>query len=217
MKYLSHIPALILASGSPSCLLIFWFLMHIICLQGERAWSGQPGINFWSPGNYISHSKLLSWLPDFIHQPVESFDHVRNLPRNLLSTQEYQQYVSFWILEPKDSDSPRCMPPSEPSSDQLPNCAAPSVDDHARKSETFCGWSTGPHTKDNWSIEQKGQALGLDKPVVKSWLSDLLPLLFNLWLSIFSFTKWKKSLGYESVVLKVEALGAMVCSGCYIS
>lgn len=101
---LCHIPLLILilVSWSPSSLMIIKFLMHITCLQGEHAWLGQLEINFWSPSNYISHSKLLSCCPDFIHHPAESFVHERNLPRNLQSTQEYQLNASFWILEPKE-------------------------------------------------------------------------------------------------------------------
>lgn len=99
--------ALVLLPWLTSGLLIILFPMHIICLQESTPVRSTR--NFWSQGNCICHSKLLSWYPDFVCQPVETF-HEKNLP-SAQSTQKYQQ--DLWILEPggPDSDTSKYTPP----------------------------------------------------------------------------------------------------------
>lgn len=91
---------LALLPWSPSNLMIIWFLLHVTCLPGQHAWSGQPGI-LRPFGDCFSSSKLLSWHSDFIHQPVENlfhFYHVSSVNSEITtrSVSEWAQRARPW-------------------------------------------------------------------------------------------------------------------------
>ena len=68
------------------------------------------------------------------------------------------------------------------------------MDDPDDITDRLYGWATGSHLKNKRSTELKEQTLKLDNLGIKSRPYNLLALLLNLWLSIFSFVKQKKCL-----------------------
>lgn len=125
MKYLSHKSASLLSMvmKQPSDNLV----SHAHNMSPGKTCLVRPTRNFWSHGNYISQSKLLSWHSHFIHQPVESFLFMHGISLNSCQLRNTKKISVSELSQP-------LVPPGichlqKPPSDQSPSCAAPWVDD----------------------------------------------------------------------------------------